>query len=276
MPIWSPLDSFALPQDPYSGGPTVENANLLNVQRMGEADNVGLETPFIDPVNILAGGAAGLMTGGLPALAQLPGMVASEVPIGLMLEKADEYSGSNPIVNTVAGLALPMLAGRYLEPHVNEFWGQLANDLAQQVDPNLRTFNQLGIFLGPNAKGADLPEIDAVGVDNLLPEYATIPEKIEFYIKQKDNKIDKYDIISFDDATFFKQPDGSYIDNPVKGNEDMSFDSLFDIRREAENSYDGKLSDYTLSNTNFWEKYKNAPPEKVKDNIVDIRKGLMR
>ena len=88
--------------------------------------------PPLDPINIAAGFGSGLVKSGVKtALGILPGMMASEVPIGVGLEKLQDVSGNNPYINTVAGIALPLLAGKFLEPHVNRAAGMMANDLVR-------------------------------------------------------------------------------------------------------------------------------------------------
>jgi len=78
---------------------------------------------------------------------------------------------------------------------------------------------------------------------------ATREEKIEFYISHRKGECKKFDIIEFDDAVFFRHPDGSYTDQPVPDSEleDLRFDSIFDIKESAR--LEGvRVRDLTLPN----------------------------
>ena len=92
-----------------------------------------MANPAIDPVNILAGfGSVGATQGIGSAMGVLPGMMASEVPVGLGIEKVEEMSGGNPVANTIASVGLPLLAGKFVEPHINRMAG-----VAAEITPRL-------------------------------------------------------------------------------------------------------------------------------------------
>ncbi|RKY41408.1 MAG: hypothetical protein DRP85_06475 [Candidatus Makaraimicrobium thalassicum] len=145
---------FGTVPDPYAGGPTIGNAGQLSAEEIQRADSQGLVAPNVDPINVVAGFGAGALTSGLgTALGMIPGMMASEPIVGTALDAIEDYTGNNPILNTVAGVALPMMAGKYFEPHVNRFASSGAEVGKRALG------NDIGMFLGPNAGGADLAKL---------------------------------------------------------------------------------------------------------------------
>ena len=108
-------------------------ANKANQEYVESIDSVGLRAnPAIDPVNLMGGGLMAVGKYGLKTgLSMLTGMVASEVPIGLGIEQVERLTDNNPYFSTLAGLALPLAAGRYLEPHVSRAASKTASALAE-------------------------------------------------------------------------------------------------------------------------------------------------
>lgn len=62
--------------------------------------------------------------------------------------------------------------------------------------------------------------------------YPSISEKIAWYLDKNKDAVAS-DIMVFDDAVFYKQDDGSYIDHPKDDYYDMKFNSLFELNAAA-------------------------------------------
>ena len=76
-----------------------------------------------------------------------------------------------------------------------------------------------------------------VGEEELYP---TRDEKTQLYLNKYPNA-KRHDIVMFDDAVFYKQPDGRYTDDPLgrEDRTDMEFSSVFDIKRALKQDYPG-------------------------------------
>ena len=120
---------FGAVPDPYQGGPTVDNASMLNRERMPSVGSGEiLPNPNIDPINIAAGLGGSIYGSGLKAAAgMMPGMMASEVPVGMALDQVEELTGRNPYVSTAANIGLSMMGGKMIEGPVNRFAGAMAD-----------------------------------------------------------------------------------------------------------------------------------------------------
>ena len=77
-----------------------------------------------------------------------------------------------------------------------------------------------------------------------------MPEKIAWYL-DKNPEAKPSDVVLYDDAVFYKQPDGGYIDHPLDDYHDMKFDSLFGMTDDAkQNGY--KVADLFSSGKSQW------------------------
>lgn len=97
-------------------------------------------------------------------------------------------------------------------------------------------------------------------------------EKIAYYLDQNPERRPN-DIVVFDDAVFFRQPDGSYIDDP-RGEDfrDMKFDSQAEIKASAADM-GLAVDDLQLKNSHRWMKeagklLKQLPPEIMVDGVL--------
>jgi len=76
--------------------------------------------PNIDPTNLMAGFGSNLVNRGVgAAFMSLPGMMASEVPVGMAMDKVSE-TYDNPALNFLVGLGAPLAGGRFLEDPIEQ------------------------------------------------------------------------------------------------------------------------------------------------------------
>lgn len=121
-------------------------------------------------------------------------------------------------------------------------------------------FSQQGIpsfdqsLVTPRAQIKSIGNVEEVALSE-EGKYLTLAEKAKLYLSRNPNA-NRYSIIRFDDAHFFKQPDGRYTDDPVDKNTDMTFSSLFDVKKALDDYYGGTPVEKMLYNIGEFKKLK--------------------